>query len=116
VERRLQLDTSQEDFGEASGVHRTYVRHHPGLNSPVAQDAHFVGTATLDLDRTLPLDIHNAIPRCAARSTAALRNDGVEDVAALALVEHQSAGHRIARVSADGQRVSLIGPSHLLFR
>jgi hypothetical protein len=56
--------------------------------SPVAQDAHFVGTPAPDLHWTLTVRIHNAVPRCAAPSTAALRNDGVQDVAALTLVEH----------------------------
>jgi hypothetical protein len=46
--------------------------------SPVAQDAHVVGTAALDLDRSLPLNIHHAVPRCAARSAAAFGNNGVE--------------------------------------
>ena len=55
---------------------------------PVAQDAHFVRATAFDLDRTLTVNVHYAVPRCAARSTAALRNDGVENVAALALVEH----------------------------
>jgi hypothetical protein len=56
-------------------------------SSPVAQDAHFVGTSTLDLHRTLPVHIHNAVPRRPTRSTAALRDDGVENVASLTLVE-----------------------------
>jgi hypothetical protein len=46
-----------------------------------------VVATTLDLCRTLTVNLHSAIPRCAARSTRALRNDGVEDVAVLALVE-----------------------------
>src|ERR1039457_958359 len=58
------------------------------LASPVPEDAHFVGTATFDLYGTFTVHIHHAVPRCAARSTAALRNDGVENVAALTLVEH----------------------------
>src|ERR1035441_8836689 len=57
-------------------------------SSPVAQDAHFVGTATLDLHGTLTFHVHDAVLWCATRFTAALRNDGVEDVAALTLVEH----------------------------
>jgi hypothetical protein len=59
-----------------------------GTISPVAQDAHFEGTATSDLYRTLTVNLHDAVPRCAARSTSALRNDRVEDVAALTLIEH----------------------------
>jgi hypothetical protein len=55
--------------------------------SPVAKDAHFVGTSALDLDGTLPLNVHNAVLRCPASSTAALRNDGVEDVATLTLID-----------------------------
>ena len=47
-----------------------------------------MGTAALDLDRTFPLNIHNAVPRRPTGSTSALRDDGVENVAALTLVEH----------------------------
>jgi hypothetical protein len=75
-----------------------------GTTSPVAQHAHFIGAPALDLDRTLTVNLDDAVPRCAARSTAALRNDGVEDVADVALVEvvthgqTVSAPHRIAAV------------------
>jgi hypothetical protein len=55
--------------------------------SPVPQHAHFLGATTLDLCRTFTVNVHHAVPRCATRFTAALRNDGVEDVAAVALVE-----------------------------
>ena len=37
-----------------------------------AQDAHFVGTATLDLDWALTLHALHAVPRCATRSATAL--------------------------------------------
>jgi hypothetical protein len=51
--------------------------------SPVPQHAHFLGATTLDLCRTFTVNVHHAVPRCATRSTAALRNDGLEDVANL---------------------------------
>ena len=47
-------------------------------DSPVPEDADIVGTATLDLDGTFPVNLHHAVPRCAS-SAAALGNDGVED-------------------------------------
>jgi hypothetical protein len=36
------------------------------------------------------VNVHNAVPRRPARATAALCDDGVEDVAALALIEHHA--------------------------
>ena len=51
--------------------------------SPVAQHALFHRTLTLDLDWMLTVNLHDAIPRRAARSTTALRNDGVEDAVIL---------------------------------
>jgi hypothetical protein len=54
--------------------------------SPKTQTS--MGTTTLYLHRAFTVNVHNAVPRCAARSTAALGNDGVEDVAAFTLDEH----------------------------
>src|SRR5450755_2726765 len=93
-----------------------------GRDSPVAQDAHFVGAVALDLHRTLPLNVHNAVPRRPASSTAALSNDGVENVAALTLIEHHglnaigSTGHipvfRTCRRYRPNWRYLLEGARH----
>jgi hypothetical protein len=73
----------------AAGVVGPSVNHlcKAGLQSPAAQNAHFVGTAPLDLHGTFTVNLRDAVPRCAESSTAVFRNDGVENVAALALVE-----------------------------
>ena len=59
---------------------------------PVAQHAHFVGATALDLYRTLTANLHNAVLRCAARSTAAVLDRVFEQLIFTLVEQHAFSG------------------------
>jgi hypothetical protein len=59
-----------------------------GKGSPVTQHAHFVGATTFDPDWTLTFNLEHIGPGLPARWATTHRNDGVEDVTAVTLIEH----------------------------